>query len=165
MKQLALATLIALAACSQEDQTFGGTYDACVLKSGANDTAKEICQRHFARAPTTQEADAIRQTSKVQLVQDIPGGFTTGDKPWDKIEAQLVSSSEDLVITKVKVTANFYSDASMKTEAKGSPIIWPSLDYDDVTGTAIGIFAGNKAPSAFMKASGEPAQVYSHSHR
>lgn len=164
---LAAAALIILAGCSHDDPTFGSSYDACVLKHGANDTAKEICERHFSRAPTNAEDDTIRESSRgtAKLILNQEGNILTGNKPWDKIDAQVLNRDDDLVVTKAKLTATFFSDAAMTQRLKRMPLVWDGLDVDDSTGTVVGLFGEDRAPSLYMLAFVEPSRLYSHTKR
>jgi len=165
MKRLLLVTLLLCSGCSHTDPTFGSSYDECVLKHGASDTAKEICQRHFSRAPTKEEDDAMREASRgaAKLLLNQEGSILTNNKPWDKIEAQLLNRDDDLVPTKAKLTATFFSDASLRQRLKGMPLVWDGLDVDDSTGVVVALFDGDHAPSPYMKAYVEPSKLYSHS--
>ena len=164
---LAIALAIAVmgvAACSHDDPTFGQSFDACVLKHGASDTANDICARHFTRPATPGEAMTTRLASSVTVLFDqAPDGFMN-KTPWDKIQAEVVNRNDDLVVTNERITATFYKDAEKKIPLSGQPVTW---DLDDVVQAkdvenAIGLFTDNKAPSRFFTAYVEPTKVYSH---
>lgn len=158
---LALAALTA--GCDSSVQTFGKSYDECILKNArdggdraSRETATAICERRFSRAATKSDRQRIRVATNVFIIPNAADYVQIG-----------VEAPADIVVLEARSEVSFYWTAAGRDRRDSSDFIetftWDSLQpYADAwTGlpTATGSFPDRNAPSAFWTAKTVPTKV------
>lgn len=169
---LTAATVVLAACAGPGSDTFGRSYDECILKNArtgrdesSRETATDICERRFERSPTATELKDFEKGSSVRFNQisremEFDGVQFTGMRnvKRDDVLVTIANLSRNVVVLEVETTITFFdrprsesgewpSDAKVVEILtwKLSPVAQPG-EY----GSATGGFDHGKAPSKFF---------------
>lgn len=138
---LALAGAALVAGCDSSVQTFGRSYDECILKNARNggdrasrETATAICERRFTRDATASDRDAFGIATNII---DNPG-------PVDFLQIGVEPRDPNIVLKEVRSDVTFYRTARGRDARDPADVIdvytWDKLPvvWDDWMGTYSG---------------------------
>ena len=160
---LALGGAAFVAGCDSSVQTFGKSYDECILKNARNggdrasrDTATQICERRFTRNATASDREAFGIATNII---DNPGAV-------DFLQIGVEPRDPNIVLKEVRSDVTFYRTARGRDARDRADVIdvytWDKLPvvWDDWMGTysSHGTVTGG-TPSTFWTAKTVPTRV------
>lgn len=162
MRSLILVGLSAVILCgcsSKDEETFGRSYDECVLKNArtggdeaSREVATDICARHFQRSTSQSERTQTIAVSR-NLAFDQLNYLT--DQREDELHIEVQNARDDQLITEVEVVADFSDKAALPSgefpqDAKITTLNWTfSVNLQpNIQERLTGTFQNGRAPSA-----------------